>query len=133
MELTSLNAPAAVNVGAWVLPTSTTSGVSESLDSDVVSFSTSPSHSCCSMVSVEPGCWSSKVVFSQSRASCGVSVPLSQTRMSAVLGPPPLVEASALSSSPQADRPSPRASMPAVASAKFLLSVRTLVFLSMKC
>ena len=119
-----------MNVGACVLPTSTTSGVSESLDSEVVSFSTSPSHSCCSMVSVEPGCWSSKVFFSQSRASCGVSVPLSQTRMSAFSGPPPPVEASALSSSPQADRPSPSASTPAVASAMFFLKVRTLVFLS---
>ena len=44
-----------MKVGAWVLPISTTSGVSDSLDRDVVSFSTRPSHSCCSMVSVEPG------------------------------------------------------------------------------
>ena len=82
------NAPAEVKVGAWVLPISTTSGVSDSLESAVVSFSTRPSHSCCSMVSVEPGFSSSKVFFSQSRASCGVSVPLSQTRMSADSGPP---------------------------------------------
>ena len=43
----SENAPAEVNVGACVLPISTTSGVSDSLESDVVSFSTRPSHSCC--------------------------------------------------------------------------------------
>ena len=106
-----------MNVGAWVLPTSTTSGVSESLDSEVVSFSTSPSHSCCSIVSVEPGWSSSKVVFSHSRAASGVSVPLSQTRMSAVSGPPSPDASSASSSSPQADRPRPSASTPTVATA----------------
>ena len=35
-----------VNVDDWVLPTSTTSGVSSSLASAVVSRSTRPSHSC---------------------------------------------------------------------------------------
>ena len=75
-----------VNVGACVLPTSTTSGVSASLPSDVVRRSTRPSHSCSSMVSVEPGFCSSNSVVSQSRISWGVSVPLSQSRMSAGSG-----------------------------------------------
>ena len=38
------------------------------------------------MVSVEPGCSASKVVLSQSRAACGVSGPLIQTRMSMPTG-----------------------------------------------
>jgi hypothetical protein len=70
-----------VKVAAWVLPTSTTSGVWESLDSAVVSLSTRPVHCCSSIVSVEPAFSASNVFLMYSRASCGVSVPLSQTRM----------------------------------------------------
>ena len=123
----SQNAPAEVNVGAWVLPISTTSGVSESLESDVVSFSTRPSHSCCSMVSVEPGFCSSKVFFSQSRASCGVSVPLSQTRMSAVSAAPSSSDDGPSSSLPHAASVVSASAATATAGNDFLM--RTTVFL----
>ena len=54
MSLTSENAPTLVNVGAWVLPSSTTSGVFAASGSDVVSLVSRSPHDCSSMASVAP-------------------------------------------------------------------------------
>jgi hypothetical protein len=54
--------PADVNAGDCVLPTSTTSGLSEP-ESDVVSLSTRPVQDCSSIVRVLPGFSSSNVVL----------------------------------------------------------------------
>ncbi len=48
-----MNAPTEVNATAWVLPTSTTSGLSLP-DSEVVSLSTRPSQTCSSMTRSVP-------------------------------------------------------------------------------
>jgi hypothetical protein len=52
-----------VKVGDWVLPISTTSGVFSASGSAVVSLVTTSFQSCSSIVSVDPGFSSSKVVL----------------------------------------------------------------------
>src|SRR5690606_22966010 len=82
----SRNAPTVVNVGDWVWPISTTSGVFAASGSAVVSAVTRSPHSCCSITRVEPGFCSAKVVLRYSRSSSGVSPPASQSVISAPSG-----------------------------------------------
>src|SRR5699024_3612124 len=77
-----------VNVADWVLPTSTTSGLSEP-DSEVLSLSTRPSQICSSMTTSAFSCCSAKVSIRCCRASSGVSEPTSQTRTWLVPPSPP--------------------------------------------
>src|SRR5690606_1784986 len=116
----SSNAPTVVNVAAWVLPTSTTSGVSLALPSDVVSLSTKPSHCCSSITSLEPGFRFSNSAFSHCRIGSGVSGPFSHNRI--VAGP----DCCGTSSASFPPPPSPQAVMARLAAAKRAVRTRVL-------
>src|SRR5690606_7703423 len=102
-----------------VLPTSTTSGVSFGLPSDVVSRSTKPSHCCSSMTSLEPGFCFSNSVFSHLRMDSGVSGPLIHKR---IVAGPDFCGTSASLLPP----PSPHAAMASVAAARSAVRTRVL-------